>query len=712
MTAHSMSRDDWARVKRVASDVWARPMEERARCIDEACAGDDALRAEVVSLVESMEEAGERFETPALAMPASRLAAADALLAPTIVQTGTRIAGWTVVRLLGSGGMGTVYLAERADAAFEQRAAIKIVRGTADEVLVRRFQDERRILATLDHPHIARFIDGGASDRGLPYVAMEYVDGRPIDVFCAERQLNIRQRLEIFRLTCLAVHHAHQHLVIHRDLKASNILVTADGTPKLLDFGIAKILERDSVDTTRTMFRVLTLESASPEQIRGEPITTATDVYALGVLLYLLLAGRSPYRGVASNAAELSRAVCEQTPAVPSLAAREAGSSGRPEIDADLDRIVLMALRKEPERRYGSAEQFAEDVSRYLEGRPVLAAPDSRLYRARKFVFRNRVAVAAAAGFLLAVTVGIAATSWQARAARQERNRAQREFDAVKSLATSVLGEIHDAIVPLPGSLATRELLIRRATGYLEALLPYAADDVPLRRQLAFDYRRLGQLQGEDGVPNLGDRDAAHRSLLQAATLFESLPEPVDVDAGLGLAETYLALDRGLDLGSSDVRYRQKAETLLDRFRVQAPSNPLVHSTAASFWSAIGGTQETAKDYAGARGSFLKMAGAAEAWLAIAPEDPNASRTLSLAYKKVGTEHEMLGRPEDALGFYERAAALDRLRVERDPARGLWRLDLSFAVRRHRLSVGVAGGRVACARAVPPGSRAQAVRRR
>ena len=287
-------------------------------------------------------------------------------------------------------------------------------------------------------------------------------------MYCTAQRLDVRQRLEVFRLTCLAVHYAHQHLVIHRDLKASNILVTAGGTPKLLDFGIAKILERDSpVDTTRTMFRVLTPESASPEQLRGEAITTATDVYALGVLLYRLLTGSSPYRAAMPTESDLIRVVCEETPAAPSVAVREADPSrGRHTVDADLDRVVLMALRKEPERRYGSAEQFAEDIRRYLEGRPVLAAPDSPLYRVRKFTGRNRVAAAAAAGFLLAVVIGIGTTTWQMRVARQERNRAQREFNAVKSLAASVLGELHDAVARVPGTLAARELLIRRATQY------------------------------------------------------------------------------------------------------------------------------------------------------------------------------------------------------------------------------------------------------
>ncbi len=686
MTVESMSPEHWQRVKRVAADAWARPPADRAQYALQECAGDDALRVEVLSLLDSMEEVGERFETPALAMPASRRAAADALQVPAI-GPGERVGPWTVVRLLGSGGMGTVYLADRVGDEFRQRAALKIVRGPADATLLRRFQDERRILATLDHPHIARLIDGGASERGLPYVAMEYVDGLPMDAFCDEHHLDVRQRLEVFRLVCLAVHYAHQHLVIHRDLKASNILVTADGNPKLLDFGIAKIVERDSpAETTRTLFRVFTPENASPEQLRGEPITTATDVYALGVLLYRLITGRNPYRVDTRNQVELSRAVCEETPVAPSLAVCETGSTGHP-VDADLDRIILMALRKEPDRRYASAEQFAEDVRRYMEGRPVLAVPDSAVYRGRKFVARNRVAVAAAAAFLLAVTGGIVTTTWQARVALQERNRAQREFNAVKGLAGSVLGELHDAVVRLPGSLAARELLVRRGTEYLEALRPDAAHDVALRREVAHGYRRLAQLQGEGGFPNLGDQAAARRSLEQAAALFESLPEPLDIDTGVGLAETYLSLHRGADDKAPDSGYRAKAEALLNRFLQQAPANPRVQAAAASFWSVIGNEQEASRDLQRALRSFQKMTSAAEAWVALAPTNLDASRTLSVACKKVGTEHEMLGRPDDAIALYEKAATLDRARVQRDPGRGLWQL-ISLAPpcsRRHHL---------------------------
>jgi non-specific serine/threonine protein kinase/serine/threonine-protein kinase len=341
--------------------------------------------------------------------------------------------------------------------------------------------------------------------------------------------------------------------------------------------------------------------------------------------------------------------------------------------------MVLMALRKEPERRYASAEQFAEDLKRYLDGLPVLAAPDSALYRVRKFIARNRVAAAAAAGFILAVAIGVIASMWQARVAREERNRAQREFAAVKSLATSVLGELHDAVAPLPGSLAARELLIRRGTEYLETLSTNAADDASLRRELAQGYRRLAQIQGDGGMPNLGDRQAARRSLMQAASLFESLPAPLDVESGVGLAETYIALHRSRADRNVDSEYRSKAEALLNTFLAGAPENARVQATASSLWYAIGNEQEGRKEFAAGLGSFQKMKEAAQAWVTLAPESMDASRALSIAHKKMGTAHELLDRHDEAIAVYEKAVEIDRARVARDPTRGLWRLDLSFA---------------------------------
>ncbi|HEV7669192.1 MAG TPA: serine/threonine-protein kinase [Thermoanaerobaculia bacterium] len=343
--------------------------------------------------------------------------------------------------------MGAVYLAERADATYEKKAAIKLLkRGMDTEELVRRFRSERRILARLEHTHIGRLLDGGSTPDGRPYLVMEYVEGRPIDAWCAERSLPIEDRLALFEKVCRAVHFAHRNLVVHRDLKPGNILVGADGEPRLLDFGIAKLLEGDPEPHATVMaFLPMTPEYASPEQIRGEPVTTATDVYSLGVLLYRLLAGRSPYRPAVEGRAALAEAVCSQVPQRPSTvvgarAKAEAETPERAEKDrhlakrlrGDLDTIVQKALSKEPARRYESAEQLAADINRHLHGLPVLARTSGVGYRTKKFVGRHKIGVALAAAALIALVSTAAWALVQRSEALRERDRAEDEKEKAK----------------------------------------------------------------------------------------------------------------------------------------------------------------------------------------------------------------------------------------------------------------------------------------
>ena len=390
---------------------------------------------------------------------------------------------------------------------------------------------------------------------------MEFVDGVPIDTYCVDHQLDIRQRIELFRRVCAAVHYAHQRLVVHRDIKPANILVTADGEPKLLDFGIAKLLDAN-VAQTQSLLRMGTPESASPEQIRGDTITTVTDVYQLGTLLYRLLTGQGPY-GPGRSQSDLIRAVCEDTPRPPSAVAAPGTSRNAESIPSDVDVIIMKALRKEPERRYGTVEQLSDDLQRYLESRPVSAAADSVGYRARKFVHRHRLGVAAAVALLITLFGGIGATLWQARVARQERERAEvhraraeRQFSAVRGLANTVLGELHDAVVTLPGSIKAREVLLRRATEYLDTLKAEAADDVELRRELVRGYRRLAQVQGDPGLPNVGDTKAAQRSIGQVISLLDSIGASTSTNAGdrVYLADAYRespSLREGAETGVS-----------------------------------------------------------------------------------------------------------------------------------------------------------------
>lgn len=417
----------------------------RAVFLDSACAGDASLRKEIESLLSSYEK-GSFTETLAFVEGIKLLEENE-----DRSHAGQNIGPYRVIRKIGQGGMGAVYLAARADRAFQKEVAIKLIqRGQDTEDVIRRFRCERQILASLDHPNITRLLDGGTTEDALPYFVMEYIQGQPIDTYCDAHKLGTTERLRLFQDVCAAVHYAHQHLVIHRDLKSGNILVTAEGVPRLLDFGIAKLLgsEPAVADPTVTIARRMTPLSASPEQVRGRNITTASDVYSLGVLLYKLLTGHSPYRLAGRSPEEIERAICEEVPEKPSIVI------GRPEelqadegiiprsvsetregtpdklrrrLCGDLDNIVLMALRKEPQRRYVSAEQFSQDITRHLEKLPVIARPDTAGYRAAKFVARHKAGVAAAVLLVLSLTAGIAATAWQAKVAVAEGQRARVE---------------------------------------------------------------------------------------------------------------------------------------------------------------------------------------------------------------------------------------------------------------------------------------------
>ena len=441
-----MELDRWQQIE----DLFQATLDcERARrdsLLDEACAGDRSLRDEIESLLAAYEKSGFT-DAPAFA-DGLRLIEKN----HTDILIGRRIGPYKVIREIGRGGMGTVYLAARADDAFQKFVAIKIVRrGLDTDDIIERFRNERQILATLDHPNITRLLDGGTTDDGLPYFVMEYIEGEPIDLYCDERKLTITERLNLFQGVCAALRYAHQNLVIHRDIKPGNVLVTREGVPRLLDFGIAKLLSAVTEPQMKTLvgLRPLTPEYASPEQVRGEAMTTSSDVYSMGVLLYLLLTGHRCYRR-ASSAAEIERAICEEEPEKPSLVVmrEEAGlednearitpdsvsrtREGTPDklrrrLEGDLDNLVLTALRKEPQRRYVSAEQFSEDIRRHLANLPVMARPDTRGYRTAKFIQRNKAWVAMVALTFLSLTGGIAISLWQTHVARKQRDLARVE---------------------------------------------------------------------------------------------------------------------------------------------------------------------------------------------------------------------------------------------------------------------------------------------
>jgi serine/threonine-protein kinase len=429
-----MKVERWRRIEELLGAALECEAGERALFVEHACAGDLNLRREVESLLAHEAPSKSFIEDSAFSL-AAEILANDHGDAERARWENKRVGAWRIIREIGRGGMGAVFLAEREGEEFQQQAALKFMRPSfAETELARNFRRERQILASLNHPNIAHLLDGGVSADGEPFLAMEYVEGVRIDEYCAAQNLSTDERLRLFLSVCRGVTYAHQHLVIHRDLKPSNILVKEDGTPKLLDFGIAKLLDDEGPnDNTQTGLRAFTLEYASPEQIRGQSVTTASDIYSLGVVLYELLTSTRPYKFKSGSAAEIARFV-ESQPVRPSAvstgAARPRTAAGdergkarkrKPSLASDIDNIVFMALRKEPERRYASVEQFASDIERYLERRPVLARPNTLSYRAAKFVGRNRIAVSAAALVLLAVVIGLSVALHQYRSARRER---------------------------------------------------------------------------------------------------------------------------------------------------------------------------------------------------------------------------------------------------------------------------------------------------
>lgn len=451
----SLSTQQWAELQRLFDRAMELPAAQRAELLDTECDGDDRLRKQVDALIlaaDADEElVGDLIRT-----------AADQVL-ETNQRTRARIGSFKIVDTIGTGGMGMVYLGQRIDAEYEQQVAIKVLHdGLESEGALLRFRAERQILADLNHPNIARLLDGGQTEDGRPYIVMEYIDGIPLVQYCDQRRLDIDARLDLFRQVCSAVATAHRSLVVHRDLKPSNILVDESGVPKLLDFGIAKVLNnrfaQEDLAETQLGDRLLTPDYASPEQVQGQPITTASDIYSLGVLLFQLLAGTRPFRLVDKSPAEMERIVLHAMPTPPSralgtlkgrddsaraIAADRRNTNGDKlsrKLAGELDAMVLMALRKEPQRRYASVGQFAADIQRYQQGLPILAASDSRGYLLRKFVHRHRVPLAAAMLVLVSLLSFSVMTYRQAQALAVEKD--------VSENALEFLSEVFESSTP------------------------------------------------------------------------------------------------------------------------------------------------------------------------------------------------------------------------------------------------------------------------
>jgi len=500
----------WQRIKALLADALEKPAAERHDFIREAAGADPALRERLDALV----AAAAREDTP-LDVPPSALVLQALEQAAGQSWVGRRLGPWRLLSLIGGGGMGQVYLAERADGQYEQRVAVKLMRDGFDRAsLVSRFKAERQILASLDHPNLAKMLDGGITEEGIPYFVMELVAGRPIDAYARERQLPARERVRLFRTVCQVVHYAHTRGVVHRDLKPANILVTQDGVVKLVDFGIAKRLASGA--TTATAQRAMTLDFASPEQVRGEQPTPASDIFSLGVVLYLLLADAGPYPPGADEY-QLATAICDTEPPPPSA---RAGRPQRRPLRGDLDAVVLKALRKEPALRYASAEAMADDLFRHLEGLPVQARHGAFSYRLGRLLLRHKGTLGATLAALVAGVLVSGYLGWQAHLQHQ---RAERHLADLRKLANVFIFDVHDSIQRLAGSTAARKLVVERALAYLRQLSAEPDSDPSLQVETAQAYRRVGDIQGRPNSPSLGDPQGALASYRAAQALLAPL---------------------------------------------------------------------------------------------------------------------------------------------------------------------------------------------
>jgi tetratricopeptide (TPR) repeat protein len=652
----------WAEVEAIFEVVADLDERTRASELDARCGNRPDLRAEIEALLAADAQTGGLI---ALDSPPG---------------AGSTVGAFRLIEAIGAGGMGTVYRAARADGAFEQQVAVKIIATPVNHAgAARRFRAERQILASLAHPHIVSLLDGAVTSAGHAYLVMEYVDGVPITAYCAAHSRSLADRLRLFRAVCATVHYAHRHAVVHRDLKPANILVSADGVPKVLDFGVAKLLdESTTAGSTATRFApaALTPNYASPEQLRGLPVTTSSDVYALGVLLYELITGRRPYETEGKPLDEMLRLVVEADPPKPSSQTNGA-------FKGDLDAIVRRAMEKQPERRYGSAEELAEDVGRFLSGVPVAAREPSLGYVVRKLALRHKTAFVSVGVSAVVIVAALIVAISQAQIANVERQRAERRFSEVRQIANALIFEIHDAVTPLAGSTPVRRTIVARALEYLERLASEATGDPAFQLELARAYTQIGKVQGQVGAANLGDREGAIQSFRKAQGLIDPLVKTANpatevveqfVEATRRLSESMQALaaekDKALDQARKAV---DVAEAYLKRVPADVKARNLVAS--ASFTAAL------AANFAPESLDLWERSGALyAALLAERPDGRENLRNVALVHKYLGTYHQIHKDSEKALTHYERARVFDEQRLAQDPTSRSAQTDVAVAL--------------------------------
>ncbi len=637
-----LSRD---RLKDIWRECQTQTPEHRRQFVQHRCASDPELLREMLSLLDAEAASGDWLETPVLA------------------KTPGRVGPFQIVRELGYGGMGVVFLAVRAQGEFEQRVALKMLRSDVNpQSVLRRFEQERRILSRLEHPSIARLIDGGEGAAGQPYLAMEYVDGQPIDAWCRDRQPSLHQKLKLIEQVCAAVHYAHQRLVVHRDIKPGNILVTADGAVKLLDFGVASLLEEPSGPITGLL---MTPEYASPEQVTGAGVTTASDVYSLGVVLFQLVSGSLPYTPQTSGPLDIARAICEQVPPSPT--------------GTDLDDVILKALDKDPAQRYESAAALAADLEHHRLGLPVLARRPTLRYRTAKFVRLYKWPVAASTAAFIAITA-------LSVVALRQRAIARDLFRDSRALAGSLIWDVERTLREKTPTEA-RQILLARATAYLEGMRRGQSSDPSLAVDVAFGYRSLGEAQSVIG--NSGGRDPAKAgaSFAEGVALIDSYLSsyPKDPRAIRESAALHNSLGRlHLTQGRSDQAEREFLKARQDYEHARLNPAPGIAPWQDGY--DLASVTLSLGDLAAVRGDWPKLEQLRRETVAIAapllskyPKDDSLRHLVALAEKRLGAVLSYLGKHAEAADHYRQALGIDEEDYRRSPGPQR-RLDLSFSL--------------------------------
>lgn len=647
--------------------------EGREAYLERACAGDPALRAHVDALLARDGVADHAIDLVGLN---GRSCARPALP--------ESIGPYRILRSLAHGGTSDVYVGVRGPAT--RQVAVKVLsRGFESRKTLARFELEACVLATLKHPNIARFLDAGGTRDGRPYIVMEFIEGAPIDVYCDRHRLSTTERLALFRTVCMAVQHAHTRLVVHRDLKPSNIIVQNDGIPKLLDFGIAKLLDPElSVvggELTGPAQQMLSPHYASPEQVRGVPVTTATDVYSLGVLLYELVAGRRPYQLPRDfGPSDVHRLVCQVDPIKPSAAVGKAAVAGgdgsvarlRRRLRGDIDTIVLTCLRKDPARRYDTVEQLSGDIHRHLEGRPIMARRDTLAYRSQKYLRRNKVGVTV---FVLTSVIIAAslAVAWQSARARAADERSGALAEKVSSFAQSVLGTVNGELERLDASLSARQALVAESLNYLNDIAGESGGSLELDRQLATAYDELGEIQGGRYVA-LGDYSGALESFQKAAHLrgpvLAAFPDDAEILAAVarnrhaaGVALYYTGRPDEAGAAYQEAAAIYKRVTAADSAWRSDYCAVLSHE--ARMLRREGRLVESERAYAEANSI-------GEAFLRKNPGDAELLAGLSSIQIQLGTVQRVMGRIDAAMAAYDRAVAMIEKVLDLEPRDARW----------------------------------------